>query len=67
MIRTTSTPVTKKLALQFILENIDYKKRCRYLQEVISIGRVNDVWRKALLVFFDTPFINNPARTFCKN
>ncbi|MBL7740629.1 MAG: hypothetical protein JNK14_15535 [Chitinophagaceae bacterium] len=67
MIRTQSTPATKKLVLYFILENIDYKKRCQYLQEIISMGKANDAWRKALLLFFDTPFNTPPLKAFNKN
>lgn len=67
MIRTDSAQTTKKLALRFILENIDYRKRCLYLQEIISLGRVNDVWRQALSTFFDTPLSNISVKVFSKN
>ena len=45
----------KKLATQFILQHADYRKRCLYLQEIIEMGRRDDLWRKALLAFLDTP------------
>jgi hypothetical protein len=67
MIRTDSTQTTKKLALRFILENIDYRKRCLYLQEIISLGKANDVWRQALAAFFDTPLSNISVKAFSKN
>jgi len=67
MIRTNSSPVAKKLLLRFILENIDYRKKSLYLQEIISMSRVNDVWRKALTAFFDTPASNISLKTFSKN
>jgi hypothetical protein len=67
MTRTNSTQTTKKLALRFVLENIDYRKRCLYLQEIISLGKVNDVWRKALSAFFDTPVSNISVKVFSKN
>jgi len=45
----------KKLALRFLLQHAEYKKRCRYLQEIIQMGRRDDLWRRALLAFLDTP------------
>ncbi|MGZ8524785.1 MAG: hypothetical protein ACXWV1_10175 [Chitinophagaceae bacterium] len=67
MIRNCTSKATKKLALGFILENIDYRKRSLYLQEIISLSRMNDVWRKALSTFFDTPLNNFSPKTFSKN
>lgn len=58
---------TKKLALKFILENIDYRKRCLYLQDIISLGKANKVWRQALFAFFDTPFNKVSLKAFSKN
>jgi hypothetical protein len=40
--------------MEFIKENADYRKRCLYLQEIISLSRFNDVWRRALAAFFDS-------------
>lgn len=56
-----------KLILQFILENIDYSKRCLYLQEIIMLGKIDEVWRKALLAFLDTPLNITPLKAFSKN
>jgi hypothetical protein len=67
MTGTYSSEATKKLAFRFILENIDYRKRCLYLQEIISLGKIDDVWRKALAVFLDTPIKNFAHKTFSKN
>jgi hypothetical protein len=67
MTQSNSSKATKKLALRFILENIDFRKRSLYLQEIISLGRINDVWRKALATFFDTPFNNFSLKSFSKN
>jgi hypothetical protein len=53
MTRIISSQITKKLLLQFIQENMDFRKRCVYLQEIILMSRKNDVWRKALTIFFD--------------
>ena len=62
-----SSDVTKKLALRYILENIDYYKRCLYLQEIISLGKVNDVWRQALTTFLNTPLGSLSIKAFSKN
>ena len=67
MIRTNTSPTAKKLLLRFILENIDYRKRSLYLQEIISMSRMNDVWRRALASFFDTPPEKISLKTFSKN
>ncbi|MDP4263572.1 MAG: hypothetical protein Q8941_13680 [Bacteroidota bacterium] len=66
MIRTYSSKATRKLIFQFIMENIDYQKRCLYLQEIISLGKVNDVWRRALSAFFDNPAVSS-LKIFSKN
>ncbi len=57
----------KELIADFIAENNDYQKRCLYLQEILAMGRLNDVWRKALVAFFDVPFQSAPLRSFSKN
>ncbi|RYG40718.1 MAG: hypothetical protein EOO01_26715 [Chitinophagaceae bacterium] len=62
-----TSKASKKLALRFILENIDYRKRSLYLQEIISLGKMNDVWRRALSAFFDTPFHAPAAKSLSKN
>jgi hypothetical protein len=67
MTRINSTSEAKKLLLRFVIENIDYRKRSLYLQEIISLSRVNDVWRKALAAFFDTPAAHPTLKAFSKN
>ena len=67
MIRTYSSQTTKELAVRFVLENIDYRKRCLYLQEIIGMGRENDVWRQALSAFLDTPPNKFSIKAFSKN
>jgi hypothetical protein len=62
-----SSEAAKKLALRYILENIDYRKKCSYLQDIISMSRENDTWRKALATYFDTPYIAMPSKKFSKN
>lgn len=57
----------KKLALQFILQHADYRKRCKYLQEIIAMGRRDDLWRKALLAYLDTPVSSAAFRRPGKN
>lgn len=67
MTKRYSAEVTKKLALRFILENIDYRKRCLYLQEIISMSKVNDTWRLALSAFFDAPLNSLSQKAFSNN
>lgn len=67
MISTLSSKTTKKLALRFILENVDHRKRSLYLQEIIALSKINDIWRKALAIFFDTPPVTISLKMFCKN
>jgi hypothetical protein len=62
-----SAHTVKKLAIRYVMENIDYRKRCQYLQEIISMGRENKVWHQALNAFFDMPFNNFSLRSFSKN
>ena len=52
-----STTTTKKLVLQFILENIHNRKRNEYLQEIVSMGKQNEFWMQALNNFFDSPYL----------
>lgn len=67
MINIASNQVSKKLAVQFVLNEIDYKKRCQYLQEIIAMGQKDNLWIRALGVFFNTPMEQPPLRAFCKN
>jgi hypothetical protein len=67
MITTHSSETAKKMAIRFILENIDYRKRCLFLQEIIAMSKVNDTWRQALSVFFDGPIKNLSLKVFSKN
>jgi hypothetical protein len=62
-----STDATKELLLHFIMENIDYRKRCSHLQEIIAMGRVNTIWHKALTMFFKEPMHIITTKTFSKN
>ena len=51
-----STTTTKKLVLQFVLENIHNRKRNEYLQEIVSMGKKDEFWMQALNNFFDSPY-----------
>jgi hypothetical protein len=67
MVHTFSSDASKKIAFRFIQENIDYRKRCLYLQEIVFLSKNNDIWRRALAAFFDTPFYQRPVTTINKN
>jgi hypothetical protein len=62
-----SPDVSKKLVLKFILNDIEYKKRCLYLQEIIAIGKKKEIWRRALAAFFDIPVSSKGAHGFSRN
>jgi len=64
---TCSTTASKKLALRYVLENIEYRKRSLYLQEIISISKINDAWRKLLSIYFADPFKINSFQKISKN
>jgi len=67
MISTYYTDVRKQLALRFILENIDYRKRCLYLQDIIFLGKKDNAWQRALERFFDIPLKCLPFKKFSEN
>jgi len=62
-----TSEVTKKLVFNLVLENIDYRQKCLYIQEIISLGKENDVWWRALYILFDMPENSFSLKTFCKN
>ena len=67
MTRVYSSSVAKKLALRFILDNIDYRKKCQYLQEIIAMGKTDKQWTLALTTYFDTPMTDCSLRKFSRN
>ena len=67
MTTTNNSEAIKKLAFRFILENIEYRKRCLYIQEIIALGKENIIWWKALNVFLDKPASCFHLKTFSKN
>lgn len=56
MLSSKTSSTTRKLVLRFVLDHVDFRKRSLYLQEIIRMGRKDDCWRKALLIFLDSPF-----------
>lgn len=67
MISKFSSNATRKLAFRYILESIDYRKKCMGLQDIISQSKMYEIWRQALINFFDTPLYSHMLNTFCKN
>jgi hypothetical protein len=67
MVPVFTSSVTKKLVLQYVMENINYRKRSLYLQEIIAIGKSDKVWNNALALFFDVPFTARTIPSICKN
>ena len=62
-----SSRAAKELVLQYVLDSIDEKKRALYLQEIISMGKSNNVWIHFLTQFFDRPVRKFSPRVFSKN
>ena len=67
MTTTNNSEATKKLAFGFIMENIEYRKKCLYIQEIIALGKENNIWWKALSIFLDRPVNLFPLKAFSKN
>lgn len=67
MINTYSNEAAKKLVVRYILNDIDYKKKCLYLQEIIAMGRKDNLWIRALSAYFDSPMDHPAIIKFCKN
>ena len=67
MLRTFSSQATRKLAFRLLLDNIEYRKRCIGLQEIISLSKIYDIWRQALITLFDNPLNSHSFRAFSKN
>lgn len=62
-----SSNATRKLAFRFILESIDYRKKCMGLQDIISQSKLYEIWRQALLTFFEIPVNSQSFKPFSKN
>ena len=67
MTSTFSSQATRKLAFRFILDSIDYRKRCIGLQDIIFLSKIYNIWRQALITFFDTPVDCRSFKAFSKN
>lgn len=62
-----SSHASKQLIVQYVLENIEYKKRCRYLQEIVSLSKENEILGKMLTRFFGNSIKKNPLKAFSAN
>ena len=67
MIPTCSSAASKKLVLRYILQNIEHRKRSLYLQEIISLGKIDAVWNKTLRLFLNAPLKIIPLQKFNNN
>ena len=50
-----SSRAAKELVLQFVLDSIDQRKKSLYLQEIISMGKRDDMWIRFLTAYFEKP------------
>ena len=67
MTNIISSKTTKQLAFRFILQHIDYRKRCLFLQEIISLAKRDEISKHILTRFFDVPLKTIPLKEFNKN
>lgn len=63
MFARTSTPVTRKLLLQFVLQEISQKKESKCLHEIISLSKLDKTFNYSLAIFFNTFMIDNFSLT----
>lgn len=56
MLRARSSSTSQKLVLRYVLDNLDFRKRSLYLQEIINMGKKEECWRRALIAYLDTPY-----------
>lgn len=57
----------KELVLQFVLDSIDQKKKSVYLQEIISMGKRDQMWIQFLNAHFKKPLDNSFGWKFSMN
>jgi hypothetical protein len=62
-----SSRAAKELVLQFVLDSIEQKKKSQYLQEIISLGKKENVWMRLLNEFFQAGSYFEQTRKFSMN
>lgn len=67
MVSVQSSEVTKKLLLRCIQENIEFKKRSSYLQEIILMSRKNKLLVRLLETFLSCPMHTPSYKEFSNN
>jgi hypothetical protein len=63
MFTRTSSPATRKLLLQFVLQEISQKKESKCLNEIISLSKIDKAFSCSLVVFFNTLIIDSFSLT----
>lgn len=63
MFTRTSTPATRKLLLQFVLQEISHKKESKCLNEIISLSKVDKTFNYSLAIFFNNFVIDSFSLT----
>lgn len=63
MFTRTSTSATRKLLLQFVLQEISYKKESKCLNEIISLSKVDKTFSYSLMIFFNSFVIDSFSLT----
>jgi hypothetical protein len=62
-----SSRAAKELVLQFVLDSIEQRKKSLYLQEIISMGKKQQMWIHFLTAYFQSPVKENSFQQFCMN
>jgi hypothetical protein len=63
MTQPAYSPDTKKLLMQYLLEDIEYRKECRYMQELVHISKQDDTMQATLAIFIDDAAVHHFSLT----
>lgn len=58
---------TKKLLMQFMLEDIEYRKECQYMQELVALSKQHDNLQHTLVAFIDDANVDHFSLTGLTN
>jgi hypothetical protein len=62
-----SSRAAKELVLQFVLDSIEQRKKSVYLQEIISMGKKDQMWIHFLNAYFRKPVDHSSWWEFSMN
>ena len=59
MTQLFSTPDTKKILFQFLLQEIEYRNECQNMQDLIAYSKENDVLQYTLGTFIEDAMVDH--------